>query len=87
MLFGSDDFAERAFISENHHPMLFDEYYSLPNGPVCSSALNGINGIIHEEIWDNYIARNGNIVVTVKDSRCLLTERSFRNNTAIGSRI
>ena len=59
-------FAERRFISENHHPMLFDEYYSLPHGPICSSALNGINGVIHEEIWDNYIARNGNIVVAIK---------------------
>ncbi|MCH9050614.1 MAG: SocA family protein [Proteobacteria bacterium] len=59
-------FAERQFLSENHHPMLFDEYYSLPHGPICSSALNGIDGIIHEEIWDNYIARNGNIVVAIK---------------------
>lgn len=59
-------FAERKFISENHHPMLFDEYYSLEHGPICSSALDGINGIIHGEIWDNYIARNGNIVVAIK---------------------
>ena len=59
-------FAERKFLSENHYPMLFDEYYSLPHGPICSSALNGIDGIIHEEIWDNYIARNGNIVVAIK---------------------
>ena len=59
-------FAERQFLSENHHPMLFDEYYSLPHGPICSSSLNGIDGIIHEEIWDNYIARNGNIVVAIK---------------------
>ena len=59
-------FSERKFLSENHYPMLFDEYYSLPHGPICSSALNGINGIIHEEIWDEYIARNGNVVVAIK---------------------
>ncbi len=59
-------FAERKFLSENHHPMLFDEYYSLPHGPICSSTLNGMNGIIHEEIWDDYIARNGNVVVAIK---------------------
>ena len=59
-------FAERKFISENHHPMLFDEYYSLEHGPICSSALDGINGMIHGEIWDDYIARNGNIVVAMR---------------------
>ena len=59
-------FAERKFLSENHHPMLFDEYYSLPHGPICSSALNGMDGIIHGEIWDDYIARNGNVVVAIQ---------------------
>jgi len=58
--------SERKFLSEYHHPMLFDEYYSLPHGPICSSTLNGINGIIHESLWDKYIARDGNIVVAVK---------------------
>ena len=58
--------SERKFLSEYHHPMLFDEYYSLPHGPICSSTLNGINGVIHESLWDEYIARNGNIVVAVK---------------------
>lgn len=58
--------SERKFLSEYHHPMLFDEYYSLPHGPICSSTLNGIDGIIHEGLWDEYIARNGNIVVAVK---------------------
>ena len=58
--------AERQFLSAHHHPMLFDEFYSLPHGPVCSSTLNGINGVIHESLWDEYIARNGNIVVAVK---------------------
>lgn len=59
-------FAERKFLSENHHPILFDEYYSLPHGPICSGALNGIDGVIHGEIWDDYIARNGNVVVAIK---------------------
>ena len=59
-------FAERQFLSENHHPMLFDEYYSLRHGPICSGALNGIDGVIHGEIWDGYIARNGNVVVAIK---------------------
>ena len=77
-------FAERKFISENHHPMLFDEYYSLEHGPICSSALDGINGIIHGEIWDNYIARNGNIVVAIKSlSRDEMDEVSDAELTVI----
>ena len=40
-------------------PMLYDEYYSLPHGPVCSSSLNGINGGLDKEIWAKYIAKHG----------------------------
>ena len=58
--------AERQFLSAHHHPMLFDEFHSLPHGPVCSSTLNGITDVIHEALWDEYIARNGNIVVAVQ---------------------
>lgn len=58
--------AERQFLSEYHHPMLFDELYSLPHGPICSSTLNGMDGVIHEELWSDYIARNGNVVVAIK---------------------
>jgi uncharacterized phage-associated protein len=58
--------SERTYIGENHYPMLFDEFYSLPNGPICSCTLKGIDGVIHTEIWDEFIARNGNIVVAVK---------------------
>lgn len=57
---------EREFLHDHHLPMLFDELYSLPNGPICSSTLNGIDGIIHDEIWSDFIARNGNIVVAVR---------------------
>lgn len=58
--------SERKFLSKYHHPMLFDEMYSLPHGPICSNTLNGINGIIHDELWSKFIARNGNIVVAIK---------------------
>ena len=57
---------ERRFLGEYCHPMLFDELYSLPHGPICSSTLNGIDGVIHSATWDNFIARNGNIVVAMK---------------------
>src|SRR5260370_23958324 len=57
---------ERRFIKNHRHPMLYDELYSLPHGPICSSTLNGIDGVIHCEIWSDYIARNGNVVVSLK---------------------
>lgn len=58
--------AERAFLAEIHRPMLFDELFSLPHGPICSSTLNGIDGEIHEQIWDDFIQRNGNAIVALK---------------------
>jgi uncharacterized phage-associated protein len=58
--------SERAFLGEHRTPMLFDELYSLPHGPICSSTLNGINGAVHEDIWSEYVARNGNLVVAIK---------------------
>lgn len=58
---------ERRFIANNKHPMLYDELYSLPHGPICSSTLNGIDGVIHEEIWNDYVARNGNVVVSMRN--------------------
>jgi uncharacterized phage-associated protein len=58
--------AERECISRHARPMLFDEFYSLPQGPICSATLNGIDGRLDGNVWDSYIARNGNIVVAVR---------------------
>jgi uncharacterized phage-associated protein len=52
--------AEREFISRYAMPMLFDEYYSLPHGPICSSTLNAINGETADtEAWAKLIALSG----------------------------
>lgn len=59
--------SEREHLATYEESMLLDELYSLPHGPICSSTLNGINGVIHEEIWDDYVVRNGNIVMAVKN--------------------
>jgi uncharacterized phage-associated protein len=58
--------AERQCLEDWHRPILFDELFSLPHGPICSSTLNGINGNIHEQIWDDFVARNGNEIVAMK---------------------
>lgn len=57
---------EREFLNETTFPMLFDEFYSLQHGPVCSNVLNGINGVVDEEIWGEFIARSGNRIVAMK---------------------
>jgi uncharacterized phage-associated protein len=59
-------FSERRVLAEHHRPMLFDELFSLPHGPICSSTLNGIDGAIHGHIWDDFVARNGNNIVAMK---------------------
>lgn len=59
-------FCERMHLADHHMPMLWDEFYSLPHGPICSSTLNGIDGVIHEDIWSDFVARNGNIIVAFK---------------------
>jgi uncharacterized phage-associated protein len=58
--------SERRHLSDTQHPMLYDELFSLPHGPICSSTLNGIDGEIHGHMWDDYIARNGNEVVAMR---------------------
>jgi uncharacterized phage-associated protein len=58
--------SERACLALNHRPMLFDELFSLPHGPICSSTLNGIDGEIHGHIWDDFVARNSNEIVALK---------------------
>ncbi len=52
--------AEREFIKRYGHPMLYDEMFSLPHGPVCSNTLNGINGEIDQENWAEFIDKRNN---------------------------
>jgi uncharacterized phage-associated protein len=58
--------AEREFVARHGHPMLYDELYSLKDGPICSSALNGINGEIDRDYWSKFIALHGRNVATVR---------------------
>jgi uncharacterized phage-associated protein len=51
--------SEREFVSTYGEPMLYDELFSLPHGPICSSCLNAIDGKIEDKIWDKYIKREG----------------------------
>lgn len=63
--------AERDFMSKYSHPMLYDEFFSLRNGPVCSSALNGINGQLDKSTWSHFIIleENKNVKAVKKFTR------------------
>lgn len=63
--------AERLFIEKYGQPMLFDEFYSLKHGPICSSTLDGINGNLKEDEWSLYLDRSGN-----KISNAVTTDRN-----------
>ena len=51
---------ERQHVTEYLTPMMFDELYSLRNGPICSGTLNGIDQKVQIDVWSTYITRNGN---------------------------
>jgi uncharacterized phage-associated protein len=59
-------FTEREFLKAHFRPILFDELFSLPHGPICFSTLNGIDGSIHGDVWEDFVVRNGNVVVAKK---------------------
>lgn len=58
--------AERTHLADRHWPMVWDDLYSLPHGPVGSSTLNGIDGKIHQDVWAAYICRHGNKTFAVR---------------------
>jgi uncharacterized phage-associated protein len=49
--------AERESIEKRGRPMFFDQYFSMKDGLICSSALNGINGQLDHLIWSSYILK------------------------------
>ena len=50
---------ERESIAARGRPMLYDECYSLKDGPIVSSSLNGINGLVDEKTWNKYLKLEG----------------------------
>ncbi len=53
---------EREYIAANRVPMLFDELYSLPHGPICSRTLDGINGDFERTYWSRFLSVEQNVV-------------------------
>lgn len=53
--------SEREHLKRHGAPMTYDELFSFKDGPVCSSALNGINGKIDKPTWNAFIARGDDV--------------------------
>jgi uncharacterized phage-associated protein len=51
--------AERESVKSRNRPMIYDELYSLKDGPICSRTLDGINGEVDAKIWSEYIVLIG----------------------------
>lgn len=49
---------ERESFRKRGRPTLYDEYYSLKDGPICSSALNGLNSAL-DGAWGKNVVKNG----------------------------
>jgi uncharacterized phage-associated protein len=60
--------SDRNHMAKKGRPIFYDEFYSLKDGPVCSSIMNGVNQASDSAVWDEYVAKNGNIVVSLKDT-------------------
>lgn len=60
--------AERLSFRKRGKPMNFDSYFSLPHGPIGSSALNGMDGLLDDSAWEAvHQADNRQDVTLVED--------------------
>lgn len=50
---------ERESVEVRGRPMLYDEYYSLKDGPICSNSLNGLNHQADDSVWRDYVGVDG----------------------------
>jgi uncharacterized phage-associated protein len=51
---------ERESMTARARPMIYDEMYSLTHGPICSNALNGINGKLDKTLWSKWVKLDSN---------------------------
>lgn len=73
--------ADRRSFSERGKPLNFDDYYSMPHGPVPSSALNGINGQLADAAWAKIALAGDNKTVVATEE--IDTDRLSRADRAI----
>lgn len=73
--------AERLSFQKRGKPMNFDYYFSLPHGPVASSALNGMNHQLPHPAWDAVHQASNKRDITVDES--ILDDRLSRTDRLI----
>ena len=49
-------------------PMFFDEYFSVKDGPICSHALDGVNGKADRAVWHRYVVAKDRRTVVLADA-------------------
>jgi len=60
--------AERCYMEQYDEPLFYDTFVSMDYGPVPSTTLNLINGMISKDVWSDYIGnRMGNDIQSVGD--------------------
>lgn len=70
--------ADRKAMEELGRPILNDEHFSLKNGPICSFALDGINGHRAPAIWEQWVRKSGNTITPAERSGADFDEVSVR---------
>jgi uncharacterized phage-associated protein len=58
--------SERESLTRFGLPMIFDELYSLKDGPICSAALNAINGEMDADYWSQFVSLKDRYVSPVR---------------------
>lgn len=75
--------ADRQAMDELGRPILNDEHFSLKNGPICSLALDGINGSRAQQVWSRRIVKSGNSVTPATSESFLEFDEVSRRETRI----
>lgn len=60
--------SERESINKRRRPMFFDEFYSIKDGPICSDALNALNGDLDTNIWGGYLKLDNRKTISLVDN-------------------
>src|ERR1700730_721904 len=50
---------ERESLAKRGRPIFYDEFYSLKDGPICSNALDCLNGQSDKDVWSAYVRKEG----------------------------
>ncbi len=59
-------FSERAAVGQCGLPMMFDEFYLSPEGPICASTLRCIDRQPHSKEWQEFVAGREGCIISVR---------------------